>query len=175
MGTEPSATDPCHPEGSRSQSLPVSQGCFVCGKDNPHGLRLRFQHEDGVVSTSTTLPDHTAGFDQRTHGGIVAGLLDEAMGWATVLASRRFTYTAELLVRYRDRVPVGEPLTVIGRVDRNARRLLLASASILDVDGTELATATGKFLTVSAEETETIAGALIYSPSCWRLQDGDDS
>lgn len=152
-----------------SQSLPVSETCFVCGRDNPYGLQLRFRQHEGVVSTQVSLPEHTAGFEQRTHGGIVAGLLDEAMGWATVLASERFTYTAELNVRYRDRVPVGEPLSVTGRVDRATRRLLLASATIQDASSAELATATGKFMVVTAEETQRIADGLIYSPSCWRL------
>ena len=153
-----------------SQSLPVSENCFVCGKDNPYGLRLRFRHHDGVVSTDLTLPEHLMGFEQRTHGGIVAGLLDEAMGWATVIASNRFTYTAEMTVRYRDRVPVGEPLTVTGRVDRATRRLLFASAVIRGEGHAELASATAKFMTVSEEETQRIADALIYSPSCWRRE-----
>lgn len=151
------------------QSLPASATCFVCGVDNPHGLRLRFRHQDGVVTTRCTLPEHMAGFDHRTHGGVVAGLLDEAMGWATVLASGRFTYTAELTVRYRERVPVGEPLRVTGRVDRSTRRLLFASAAIGDASDVELATATAKFMTVSSAETRRIADALVYSPSCWRL------
>lgn len=160
---------PSDPTPPQAQSLPVSESCFVCGKHNPHGLQLRFQHREGVVRTQVTLPGHTAGFEQRTHGGIVAGLLDEAMGWATVLVSGRFTYTAELTVRYKDRVPVQEPLIVSGAVDRATRRLILASATIHDESSAELATATGKFMVVTEEETRRIAEDLIYSPSCWRL------
>ncbi len=149
--------------------LPPSHTCFVCGRDNDNGLALRFKAVGDRVQTTCTVAEHFAGFEQRTHGGIVAALLDEAMGWATVLVSQRFTYTVELTVRYKDQVPVGVPLEVAGWVERDARRLLFAAAEIRDGDERLLANATAKFMKVSAEETATIAGSLIYSPGAWKF------
>lgn len=151
------------------QPLPYSKRCFVCGRDNPKGLGLRFERQGDVVSATCTLDGHYNGFLGRTHGGIAAALLDEAMGWATVLASHRFTYTVELSVRYKQPVPLEQPLTVRGWLERHTRRLSFAAAELLDGAGQRLVTGEGKFMMVSEQETRNIADALIYDPNAWRV------
>jgi acyl-coenzyme A thioesterase PaaI-like protein len=120
-----SAGPPETPEAPEApQPLPVSSGCFVCGRDNPRGLALRFERHGALGVRATCVLDRDyIGFSSRAHGGVVASLLDEAMGWASVLAAGGFTYTAELEIRYRQPAPVGEPLEVRGRVVRHTRRI----------------------------------------------------
>jgi acyl-coenzyme A thioesterase PaaI-like protein len=157
---------------ARPAGLPVSHQCFVCGRDNPFGLRLRFEHRDGRVSTTCRLDGHYNGFTDRAHGGVVAALLDEAMGWATALANRRFTYTVELAVRYRSPVPLGAALWVEGWVDRHTRRLSFAEGRLsADENGARvvLATATAKFMPLTSEESRHIARSLLYDPGDLRL------
>jgi len=149
--------------------LPYSDGCFVCGHENPHGLGLRFRAEGDEVVTEVHLPARFRGFMDRTHGGIVSALVDEAMGWATVLRSDRFTYTAELLVRFREPVPLETDLQVRARVTRHTRRLSFAEGEILVPGGRALVRATGKFAMVGEAETRAIAEALIYQPGAWRF------
>lgn len=157
-------------DGGRPQPLPYSRSCFVCGRDNPHGLGLRFERRGEWVETECTLAPHHNGFVERTHGGIVAALLDEAMGWATVLSGRRFTFTVELTLRYKLPVPVGVPVRVRARVTRDNRRLAVAEGEI-HRDAELLVTAAGKFMYTSGEETRRIADALIYESGSWRLDD----
>jgi len=149
--------------------LPYSDGCFVCGHENPAGLGLRFRAEHDEVVADFVLPSHFRGFLDRTHGGIASALVDEAMGWATVLRSDRFTYTAELVVRFREPVPLETPLQVRARVVRHTRRLSFAEGEILDAESHALIRASGKFAMVGTDESREIAGLLIYEPGAWRL------
>jgi uncharacterized protein (TIGR00369 family) len=156
--------------GAPALDLPTSHGCFVCGEDNRHGLRLRFRREGTLVLADCTLCLHHAGFSDRAHGGVVAALLDEAMGWATILASGRFTYTVELQVRYQKPVPLGVPLRVEASIERHTRRLSFATARLVDSPaGTALAAASGKFMMTDAAESSDIAEQLIYRDGNWRL------
>ena len=122
-----------------------------------------------LVAAEVSLDDDLNGFADRTHGGVVAALLDEAMGWATVLAAQRFTYTVELTVRYRHPVPTGKPLEVLGWVTRHTRRLSFAAAEIRDHEGAVLASAEGKFMLTSEQETREIDDALIYGEGVERV------
>lgn len=153
------------------QPLPYSESCFVCGHENEAGLRLRFFRDGATVRCRCTLDDHYRGFLDRTHGGILATLVDETMGWATVVAANRFTYTVELNVRFRLPVAVGEPLDIAAWVNRHTRRLSYAEAEIRNSTGDILVSAQGKFMVASAEETESTAGLLLYDPGAWRFED----
>src|SRR5450631_1264408 len=78
--------------------LPHTAGCFVCGRDNPLGLRLcSFVDPDtGNVQTTFTPQPHHIGFDNITHGGILATLLDELMVWSAIWVSRKACVAGEL-------------------------------------------------------------------------------
>ena len=80
--------------------LPNSAGCYVCGDANPRGLGVKFEVEGGVV-TARFIPhrDH-CGYNDRVHGGIIAALLDEVMGWAPSVIKRRFCVAAEIATHY---------------------------------------------------------------------------
>ena len=151
------------------QPLPYSDSCFVCGHDNPLGLKLHFFRDEDEVVSRFELPSEYSGFLDRTHGGIVSSLLDEAMGWATAIRWNCFTYTVELKVRFRQPVPVEAPLQVRARISRHTRRLSFAEARIPMADGI-LATAEGKFMRLDRDESDTVAGQLIYDPGAWRFE-----
>jgi len=69
--------------------LPNSAGCFVCGSANPRGLGVRFEVENGVVTTRFVPHRDHCGYNDRVHGGVMAALLDEVMGWAPSVIKRR--------------------------------------------------------------------------------------
>ncbi len=147
---------------SHRKYLPNSPTCFVCGEDNPMGLRARFYVEDEKVKMPLTVHNHHCGYPNTLHGGIVAAALDECMAWAATRAFKRMCVTGALTVRYIKRVPAGRPLTVIAEVVKPHRRIVHAQGSIVDAEGTEYARAEGKFLPLTAEETLEIDNWLIY-------------
>jgi len=105
--------------------------------------------DDGEVCRSyfTAGPEHM-GWNDVVHGGLVATMLDEAMGkW---LWERGFTtMTAEMTIRYSKAVPVGQRLTVESSGEAQKGRLLQMKAQIVLPDGSVAARARAKFLKVT--------------------------
>ncbi len=116
---------------------PNSSHCFVCGRQNPVGLKLSF-YETGPdeVTAHFTPAEHYQGYPGVLHGGIVASLLDEVGGRVIMIGDHsRFMMTAKLDIKYRQPTPVGQPLTVVGRLLKQRGRLALAHAEIRLPDG----------------------------------------
>ena len=105
--------------------------CFGCGSLNEEGLQLRFEPPDasGVVRTRFAVPPRYQSWAGVVHGGVVALLLDEAVGWAAWHHGQPGV-TGRLEVRYRRPLKVGEEVAICGRVDRSRRSLAYVSAWI---------------------------------------------
>ncbi len=142
--------------------LPNSKTCFVCGEDNAAGLQSRFYVENDFVKMPFTVRDHHCGYPGAVHGGVVAAALDECMGWAAARSIGRMCLTGELTVRYINRVPLEEELTVIGEVLRAHRRMVLARGSIVNTEGKIFAQGEGRFLPLSVEQTLAVDDGLLY-------------
>ena len=128
--------------------LPGFPNCFVCGKNNPRGLKLNFSiHEDGVKASF--IPDETlVGYENTVHGGIISALLDEAIIWACYTATKRFGATAELNVRFNKPLHVKETCMVEGRMIENKGKLWIVEGKIVDIHGNLFAKATGKVIPI---------------------------
>ncbi len=127
---------------------PTSRHCFVCGRENPVGLKVKWENdrEAREVRVTVVVPEHFNGYPGVVHGGIVAALLDETAG-RTVLADGGFEdlmVTLKLEVGYRRPTPTGTPLTVVGRLVRRSERRAEAVAEVRTPDGT--VTATGRVI-----------------------------
>ena len=127
--------------------------CFACGDDNPRGLGMRFEMRGDRAVAQFTVPDYLQGFPGQAHGGAVATMLDEAMGWA-VYGRGSWALTAKLSMRFRAKVPLGEPLTVSGWVTRDRGRFLELRAEVRSQGGILLAEADGLFARVQGEQAE---------------------
>ncbi len=149
--------------------LPNSRTCFVCGEENLAGLRLRFFVEDDRVKATFRPQPHHCGYANVVHGGIVAALLDETMGWAANRAMARMTLTAELTVRYIKPVPGDGESVVWAEVVRAGRRLAHVKSAIQNHDGTVFARAEARFLPMSKDETRVIDGFLVYGENVERV------
>ena len=116
--------------------------CYVCGKKNQHGFRLDFTHpEKGRLEASVVFSKEHQGFKGITHGGMVSMLLDEMMvnlAWKEGIPS----VTAELNVRLKKPVLIGQKVLLEGRIDREEGRALYTSASAKNERGELLASAT---------------------------------
>ena len=122
---------------------PNSRHCFVCGLANPNGLQLRFYETGpGEVTADYTVPDHFQGYPGVVHGGIVTAMLDEVTGRAHMHGEQtRFMYTAKLEIRFRKNVPIGQPLRVVGQVEKSKTRMASSIGKIYGPHGDLLAEA----------------------------------
>ncbi len=114
--------------------------CFACGKDNPDGLQLEFESVGDNVRTSVTFPSKFQGYSDVVHGGLVSTVLDETM----VTLLNRMGYlalTAELSVRFREPVRVGERIDVTASLLEKRGKVFRLVATASRPDGTEVATA----------------------------------
>lgn len=140
--------------GTGKEYLPHSTGCFLCGDENDCGVRLRFFVEDGAVRARIKLPRHVNGYKDVAHGGVLAALLDESMGWAaTVFGLSQMMYlTGELTVKYLSPVPVGEEIEIRSRLVEDAGRIAYGEGE-LSSGGEVRVRARGKFLPMSRGAT----------------------
>ena len=126
----------------------AARNCFACGSQNPHGLGMEFRIEEGAAVADFTAAPHHQGYPGLVHGGVVATMLDEAMGWA-VYGQGVWSLTARLGMRFRRPVPLGSPLHIEARVTRVRKRFVEARAEIR-LDGDLLAEGEGVFLRFDA-------------------------
>jgi acyl-coenzyme A thioesterase PaaI-like protein len=140
--------------GEEKEYIPHSSGCFLCGDENPCGIRTRFFVEGGAVCSRITLPRHVNGYKNVAHGGVLAALLDESMGWAATVFgnSQRMYLTGELTVKYIAAVPVGEEIRIRSRLVEDAGRVAYGEGE-LTCKGKVCVRARGKFLPMSREAT----------------------
>jgi len=130
--------------------------CFGCGPLNSEGLRLVFIPGPDGSSVDFEVPERYQSWAGMAHGGIVALLLDEAVGWAAWHAGHPGV-TGRLQVSYRRPLKLREPVRVVGKVDRVRRTLVYANSFIESRDdGARIADATA---TLMATETQVDAGA----------------
>lgn len=140
--------------------LPNYEGCFICGHASPRSLDLRFFLEgEAVVARLQTDASH-AGYPDRVHGGILAALLDETMGWAPSVRFGRFCVAVELNVRYLKPAPVGALLVVRGKVAGEERRLWEATGEVRSEAGVVYARGRGKYFPLSDQESEAVMALL---------------
>ena len=123
---------------------PNSYGCFICGLDNPAGLKMVFYEDSETlqVRAELTVPETFRGYPGAVHGGIVATILDETAGRALMAHTgddHTFFVTAKLEVRYRHATPTDTPLVAVGWVERMGESRIRVKGELRLRDGTVLA------------------------------------
>lgn len=133
--------------------------CFVCGPQNPIGLKLRFV-SDGSQVTTTFRPEAVhEGYKNIAHGGIIAAILDEVM-IKVALAQDIFCVTAQIEVRYKKPVFVGAELTITGSISERKGRLVRTIGSVRDGLGNLCAEASATYMTTTPEMTARLLESL---------------
>ncbi len=115
--------------------------CFICGKENPIGLKAEFtvDPQRRRAETRVRIGEEFQGWQGITHGGIISALLDEICAQACICCG--FTVvTSEMKLRYRAPVPTGSVVTAIGEVVGERRRLVDVKGW-LELDGKTMAEA----------------------------------
>ncbi len=126
--------------------------CFACGDLNDAGLRLKLHLSPDRCWTDLTLTSRYEGWEGVIHGGILATILDEVMGWA-LIARDSWGVTARLNLQFRKPVTVGRTIRAEAWVTAARRRVQECTGRIIDVEtGEELAT--GQATYVAAPEAK---------------------
>jgi uncharacterized protein (TIGR00369 family) len=127
--------------------------CFACGRHNPHGMRLRFTLDENrkMSICSFRLSKRYTGPPGHCHGGIIATILDDAMGKVNKLR-HVVALTREMTVEYLKPVPLHKPLLVQGREIKVRGSRHFNSAEILNEKGEVLARSRGIFIAIDPEK-----------------------
>ena len=127
--------------------------CFGCGKNNPHGMRLKFAYDEAGKRfvCRFRLSKRYTGPPGHAHGGIIATILDEAMGKVNKIHNV-IALTSEISVQYLKPVPLGKPLQVESHEVSVRGRRHINAAAILNQRGDVLARSQGTFIAVDAEK-----------------------
>jgi len=114
-------------------------------------MRLTFEQDDKgkCIRGTFCFGEEYQGGPGFVHGGIIATLLDEAMGKVNRFHNVR-AVTAELVVEYLKPVPVGEELIVEAHEIEKHGRNLRHFGEIRDTRGQVLARGHGRFVEVDA-------------------------
>ena len=121
--------------------------CFGCGPEAQAGLHLEVRLVDDEVVAEYAFGTEHSGAPGIAHGGTVAALVDDLLGYALYLV-REPGVTRRLEVDYVKPVLFGTTYTVRGRVDRRDGRKIFCSCVATGPDGVEVFRAKGLFVVV---------------------------
>jgi uncharacterized protein (TIGR00369 family) len=129
--------------------------CFGCGGANDSGMKLTFEQDNTQrkIVGRFVLGARYRGGGGVAHGGIIALLLDEAMGKVSRFRDVR-AVTAELKVEYLKPVSVENEIVVEAHEEEHLQRgrNLFHVGEIRDAAGTVLARGRGRFVIVGQPE-----------------------
>lgn len=121
--------------------------CFGCGEQNPQGLKLKF-HQDGEIMRAIFIPQEVhQGYPGLIHGGITSTLLDEVMSWS-IHAQGITAVTGRLEIRFREGIPIGQPITLEGWIVKNKGPVYDTEGRIILANGKIAAEAKARFMAV---------------------------
>jgi len=123
--------------------------CFACGKDNAEGMRLKFDYDEacGCFACRFRLGKRYTGPPGHCHGGVIATILDEAMGKVNKLR-QVIALTSRITVDYLKPVPLNKPLRVDSREVSVRGRRHVNMAEIVNAKGEVLARSRGLFIAI---------------------------
>lgn len=121
--------------------------CFVCGEENPSGLKLKFSWEGDRYRTEFIPGAEHQSYTGLMHGGLTSTILDEVMG--KLIFNRGINaVTARLEVRFHRPVALGEKVVFFGEMVADKGKLIETRAQAETADGTRLASAKAVFMRV---------------------------
>lgn len=130
-----------------------TNACFGCGGANAEGMKLAFEQDDERkrIVGKFRMDARYQGGGGFVHGGIIALLLDEAMGKVCRFRAVR-AVTAELTVEYLKPVRTAEEIEIEAFESEQQGRSLFHRGEIRNAAGDLLARGRGRFVMVDGEK-----------------------
>lgn len=119
----------------------------ISGSCSPWGVDLEVRRQGHEAVGRVVLRAAHEGAPGRSHGGVVAAIFDDLMGFVLQI-HRVAAFTGELTVRYEAPVPLFVPLTFRARLREHSGRKLLIDAECTDGE-TVLARSAAVFIAVA--------------------------
>jgi acyl-coenzyme A thioesterase PaaI-like protein len=135
-------------EGERIHHFP---DCFVSGLANPLGVAMSVHREGDDVVARLVLGPAFEGAPRRAHGGIVAAIFDDVMGYVMAVAATP-AYTGRLRISYHQPTPVGEELVFRARITGRERRKVLVESEAYNAAGEKVASSDAVFVVIPPEK-----------------------
>ncbi|HWX53705.1 MAG TPA: PaaI family thioesterase [Verrucomicrobiae bacterium] len=142
-----------HGHAIHAQHKTMRNHCFVCGPDNAAGMHLKFYLDESArrAICKFKLTQRYQGPPGHAHGGIIAAILDEAMGKVNKLSSV-IALTKRMDIEYLKPVPLRKPLIVTGHAQGVEGRKHTNIAEITDEQGAVLARGSGIFIAIDPSQ-----------------------
>ena len=139
-------------EDLRELSNRDDHNCFGCSPTNAYGLRMKFFTDEKALFSWLTIAGHLCGWDNLVHGGVLAAILDEIMGWTAIHFLKKFALTHSMTVEFHKPVHIGEQIRVEGRVlEVRGRRQASVEGYLYKGENTLCAKSTGTFRLFTTE------------------------
>ena len=149
-----------------------SKMCFICGMDNPIGLKAQFYNmEDGSVATIFKYREEHQSFPFRVHGGLVGTMLDE-MGLRAVWAKygeEVYGVTMTMEIKLRKPAPYNEDLIGVGKVVSETSRTYEIDTKIMDKNKSVIAS--GKLVYFKAKPSQIVGDIDPHEEMCYLIND----
>src|ERR1700683_4446460 len=145
---------PAKPQGHETRYMKMQKNnCFVCGQDNPYGMRLKFvlDEERQTFICKFRLSKRYTGPPGHCHGGIIASILDDAMGKVNKL-HHVIALAHQMTAEYLKTVPLHPPLRVEGREIEVRGNKHINAAEILNENNEVLARSRGIFVEIDPDK-----------------------
>ncbi|MCG6910012.1 MAG: PaaI family thioesterase [Deltaproteobacteria bacterium] len=127
-----------------------THNCFACSPANAAGLQMTFFTDEERVYSHIAVPEHMGSWHRIVHGGILATILDETMGWAGIYLLEQLTLTKTMTVNFDKAAVVGETLHAEGWVEKRiGKREAVIRATIANAGNETCADAKGVFTMLS--------------------------
>lgn len=127
--------------------------CVVSGSANPMGIAIDVRREGLHAVADFNLGAAFEGAPRRAHGGVVAAIFDDVMGYVLVL-HRTPAFTGRLTINYRAPVPMGADMTVRAWLQSRSGRKMSMQAEMMLADDPEqpvICDAQGLFIAIPPE------------------------
>jgi acyl-coenzyme A thioesterase PaaI-like protein len=126
---------PREPVGMDGEPMELFRDSIVSGRTNPMGIGLEVRRNGDAVIATTVLGAAFEGAPGRAHGGVVAAILDETMGYVLPIIGE-LAYTANLNIDYVAPAPLHRELRITAALRDRADRKLWIEAHGESDDGT---------------------------------------
>jgi acyl-coenzyme A thioesterase PaaI-like protein len=123
--------------------------CIVSGQANPMGIGITVHRDGDEAVARVRLGPAFEGAPGRAHGGVVAAIFDDTMGFVLAILSVP-AYTGRLTVSYLAPTPMGDELEFRARLVCRERRKLVIEGEACH-DGVRVAEASGLFVAIPPE------------------------
>ncbi len=125
--------------------------CFVCGENNPYGLKVKAYREKGKIRAYFKSTEVHKGFGRLTHGGAIAGVMDEVLSFIPFLRGDGVYLTVELKIKFIRGLPRGKEVIIEAEEKKRRKNCMIVEGEMKGKRGELYAVARAKYKRISDE------------------------